>query len=269
MDYGISGKVAVVTGADSGIGLETAKLLLNEGARVVLTDKTAAAVEKAAAQLPAASAARVLAIGADLTKPQHVARLHAQTNRHFGPAAILVHAAGITGPTGGFLDLKDEDWLLAIEVDFMTAVRVCRAFLPDMQGQKWGRVVLFASEDAVQPYIEELPYCAAKAGVLNLAKGLSKAFARDGITVNTVSPAVIATPMTDAMMEKRAKEMGTSFDDALKDFLAKERPTLELQRRGTVEEVASAIAYLCSAQSSFVLGANIRVDGGAVAAIAT
>jgi NAD(P)-dependent dehydrogenase (short-subunit alcohol dehydrogenase family) len=113
-----------------------------------------------------------------------------------------------------------------------------------------------------------MPYCAAKAGVLNLSKNLAKAYAKDGILVNSVSPAFIATPMTDNMMEQRSQKMGVSFDEAIATFLQEKRPHLELQRRGKAQEVAAVIAFLCSEQSSYVVGANYRVDGGSVATMA-
>ena len=149
----------------------------------------------------------------------------------------------------------------------MGTVRVVRAFVPAMAERGSGRIVLFASEDSEQPYADELPYCAAKAGIRNLAKGLSKTYSKHGVLVNSVGPAYIATPMTDAMMTKRAKENGTGFDEAIQSFLKEERPTLELQRRGRPEEVAAVVVFLCSAQASFCNGANYRVDGGSVATI--
>jgi len=149
----------------------------------------------------------------------------------------------------------------------MAAVRTCRAFIPAMRAAGWGRVILLSSEDAVQPYPDEIPYCASKAAVLNLAKSLSKAYAKDGVLVNTVSPAFIATPMTDAMMEQRSKQMGVSHDEAIASFFDQQRPHIELKRRGQPEEVAAVIAFLCSERSSFVLGANWRVDGGSVASL--
>jgi NAD(P)-dependent dehydrogenase (short-subunit alcohol dehydrogenase family) len=123
------------------------------------------------------------------------------------------------------------------------------------------------SEDASQPYDDELPYCAAKAGVLSFAKGLSRSYAQEGLLVNTVSPAFIHTPMTDAMMDKRAKQIGSSFDEAIESFLDEERPYMELKRRGEPEEVANVVAFLCSDLASFVNGSNYRVDSGSVATI--
>ncbi len=265
MDLGLNGKIAVITGSDSGIGKATAELLAGEGVKVAVIDKTSEALQQAAEEI--GKFGEVLAVQADLTKLEEVEAAKRQIFERFRTVHILVHAAGITGATGDFLELSDEEWYKAIEVDLMAAVRTCRTFIPAMREAGWGRVILISSEDAVQPYPEELPYCACKAGVLNLAKGLSKAYGKDGVLVNTVSPAFIATPMTDAMMEKRSKEMGISFDKAISDFLDQERPNLELKRRGRPEEVAAVIAFLCSERSSFVLGANWRVDGGSVASL--
>jgi 3-oxoacyl-[acyl-carrier protein] reductase len=99
------------------------------------------------------------------------------------------------------------------------------------------------------------------------AKGLSKTYARKGVLINAVSPAFIATPMTDAMMKKRSQEQHMSFNEAIESFLDEERPTLELHRRGKAEAVAAAMVYLCSQQASFITGANVRVDAGSVASV--
>lgn len=265
MDLGLTDKIAVVTGGDSGIGKATAARLAHEGANVAVIDKDLESVQQAAQEI--GKFGEVLAIQADLTQLNEVENAKRQVLDRFGTVHILVHAAGITGASKDFLELSDEDWYESIEVDLMAAVRTCRAFIPAMREAGWGRVILISSEDAVQPYPEEMPYCACKAGVLNLAKNLSKAYAKDGVLVNTVSPAYVATPMTDAMMEKRSQQMGVSFDEAITSFLEQNRPHLELKRRGRPEEIADVIAFLCSERSSFVLGANWRVDGGSVASL--
>jgi 3-oxoacyl-[acyl-carrier protein] reductase len=255
----------VITGGDSGIGKATAELLVREGAKVALINKTLESLEQAAKEV--GQFGDVFAVQADLTKLEAVEAAQRQILDRFGTVHILVNAAGITGAASDFLELSDADWYETLEIDLMAAVRVCRAFIPSMRSAGWGRVVLIASEDAVQPYPEEVPYCACKAAILNLAKNLSKAYAKDGVLVNTVSPAYIATSMTDAMMEKRSKQMGVSFDEAIASFLQENRPHLELKRRGKVEEVANVIGFLCSERSSFVLGSNYRVDGGSVASL--
>lgn len=265
MDFGIAGKVAVVTGGDSGIGKATAKLLAAEGVKIALLDKTADQLKDTIAEVQKVGEA--LPVQADLTQREQVEAAKRQIVDQFGGVHILVNAAGITGPQKDFLSLTDEDWLQTLEVDFMAAVRVCRAFIPLMQQAGWGRIVLISSEDAVQPYVDEMPYCAAKAALLNFTKNLSNAYAQDGILVNAVSPAYIETPMTDAMMEKRSQKLGIDFKQAVETFLQEKRPHLVLQRRGKAAEVAAVIAFLCSQQSSFVVGSNFRVDGGSVATV--
>ena len=265
MDYGIKGRTAVVTGADSGMGRSTARMLLGEGVRVVVSDKDEAAIEAVAGDLK--QHGEIHARAADVTDLASIEALKAFAIEKLGKVEFLVHAAGVTGPQGDFHTIDDDAWMSAIDIDLMGAVRTVRAFVTGMAEQKFGRIILFGSEDAEQPYPDELPYCAAKAAILNLSKGLSKAYAKDGILVNAVSPAFVATPMTDAMMEKRAKETGESFDEAIQSFLKEERPTLELKRRGEPDEVAAAVLFLLSKNATFITGANLRIDGGSVATV--
>lgn len=267
MDFGIKGKVALVTGADSGIGKHTARLLLEEGCIVAISDKAGGQVKQSAAEL--SSLGEVIAIEADITDTAAVKAMVAEARERQGAADILVNCAGVTGATGDFLEVDDAGWQETLDINLMGAVRVCREAIPPMREKKWGRVILIGSEDAVQPYVDELAYCASKAGILNLAKGLSKAYGCDNVLVNSVSPAFIETPMTDAMMEKRAEEKGTSVDEAIQTFLAEERPNMVLKRRGKPEEVAAAIVFLCSERASFINGENVRVDSGSVDTVAS
>lgn len=264
MDLGIAGRTALITGGDSGIGWSTAAELLREGATVVLTDRDADQLRAAAQDLGAAPD-RLHAFPADLTRPADIEELRRRTAAAVGPVDTLVHCAGITGAQGKFHEIDDAGWLSTLDVDLLAPVRVTRTFLDDLRASGRGRLVFIASEDAVQPYDDELPYCAAKAGVLALAKGLSRSYAGQGLLVNAVSPAFIRTPMTDAMMDRRADELGVTRDEAIRSFLDEERPFLELKRRGSPEEVAAVIAFLCSDRASFVNGSNYRVDGGSVA----
>lgn len=265
MDFGIKGKVALITGGDSGIGRATAKLLADEGVKIALLDKTSDQLQNTLEAVKTVGEA--FAVQADLRNLAAVKAARDEVVQHYGTVDIIVNCAGITGATGDFFEISDDDWHEALEVDLMAAVRVCRAFVPLMQQSGWGRVVLVTSEDAVQPYTDEMPYCAAKAGLLNFTKNLSKACAKNGVLVNSVSPAFIATPMTDAMMHQRAEKLGVSVDEAIATFLKEKRPHLELQRRGKAQEVAAVITFLCSQLSSFVVGSNYRVDGGSVASI--
>lgn len=266
MDLGISGKKALVTGADSGIGWETARLLLAEGVTVVMSDKDQESLDEAAARLDAPSGS-LFAFAADITSVEDLEELSDKVQGAVGDIDILVQSAGVTGAQGKFHEIDDEGWTSTIDIDLLGPVRLVRQFLAALRQGGWGRLVFLASEDAVQPYDDELPYCAAKAGILALSKGLSRSYASEGLLVNAVSPAFIHTPMTDAMMEKRSEERGEPKEEAIQSFLEEERPYMELGRRGEPEEVAAVIAFLCSDRASFVNGSNYRVDSGSVATI--
>ena len=266
MDLGISGKTALITGGDSGIGWHTARLLLSEGVTVVLSDLDQKELDAAAKKLDAPKG-KLHAFAADVTSVDSLAALHASTAEAVGDIDILVQASGVTGAQGLFHEITDEGWTKTLEVDLMGPVRLVREFLPDLRKGGWGRLVFVASEDAVQPYDDEIPYCSAKAGILALAKGLSRSYALEGLLVNAVSPAFIHTPMTDAMMQKRGAKLGVTPKQAIESFLDEERPYMELKRRGEPDEVANVIAFLCSEAASFVNGSNYRVDSGSVATI--
>lgn len=266
MDLGITGKKALITGADSGIGWETARMLLDEGATVIISDQDQESLDAAAKQLKAPKD-RLYAFAADITSLDALAELHEKVQDAVGDIDILVQSAGVTGAQGLFHEISDEGWTKTLEIDLLGPVRLVRQFLPSLRKGGWGRLVFLASEDAVQPYDDELPYCSAKAGILALAKGLSRSYATEGLLVNCVSPAFIHTPMTDAMMQKRGKELGVTPKQAIESFLDEERPYMELKRRGEPDEVAAVIAFLCSDLASFVNGSNYRVDSGSVATI--
>ena len=268
MDLGITGKLALITGAAGEIGLETALLLAGDGANLLLTDFDEDELAEAAEKVRARFDVDVYTEIADMTKQADADRLASVGDEH-GGISICLHAAGITGAKGDPLEIADEDYEEAWAIDFMSAVRISRAIVPGMAERGWGRIVFVASENAVQSYADEMPYNVAKAALLNFTKGTAQVYAPKGVLMNIVSPAFIATDMTDGMMEKRADERGESFDEAIESFLEKERPHLVLERRGRPEEVASVIALLCSDRASFVVGSNYRVDGGAVLAMNT
>jgi len=262
MDLGLHEHTALITGADSGIGLACAQTLLAEGASVIITDQYPDRLAAAAAYL---DHPRLYHFPVDVRSNDSIDDLvHYITTLDTPYADILINAAGIHGPDSAFHEIDDDGWRETFEVNLFGSVRMTRAALPWMRERGWGRVVFISSEDGVQPYASEVPYSASKAAILNLAKGISRTYAKDGVLINTVSPAFISTPMTDEMMTKRAEQRGTDMHEAIQSFLAEERPSMETNRRGKPEEVAAVIAFLCSEQASFVNGANYRVDAGSV-----
>lgn len=263
MKLGIRDRVALITGAAGGIGLATAKVLAEEGVKLVLSDLNQQMLDEKTTMLPA----QTLRLAADVMRQQDIDAVVHEARQTFGHIDIVVHTAGVTGAKGDPLTLSDDDYLEAWQIDFMSAVRVARATIPAMRERHWGRFVCITSENMVQPYWEEAVYNTAKAGLAAFIKGLSYEEAKYGVLCNTVAPAYIQSAMTDGMMNQRAKALGISFDEAVKSFLAEERPGIVQQRRGQAEEVAPAIAFLVSERASFINGSNLRVDGGSVMAI--
>jgi 3-oxoacyl-[acyl-carrier protein] reductase len=267
MNLGLKDKVVLVTAASQGIGRAIAEAFAAEGAKVAITARRGDHIQKAAQEISQTSGTQVMGIAADASKADDNRRMVEEVVRRFGSVHVLVNNAGGVGAFAGFDSLSDNDWLDVLNLNVMSAVRATRAVLPHMQRQKWGRIVNISSESGTQPDAAMSHYNASKAAMNNLTKSLSKAYAQDGILVNTVSPAFIMTPLLRDMLQKMANERGVSFQEAVNGFLNANRPHIELKRPGEPEEVASAVVFLASERASFITGANLRVDGGSVASI--
>ncbi|WP_179008690.1 SDR family NAD(P)-dependent oxidoreductase [Winogradskyella forsetii] len=267
MDLKIKGKTALITGADSGIGLETAKFLARAGVNIILSDKDGGEELDEAKRIVEAESNdnnKIVTIAADLSKNEGVLKMAKQIDDDFGGVHIVFHSAGARGAADDFLNLTDDDWMKTIEIDLLGAVRVARAFIPQMQKNNWGRMIMVASENAFQPYENESPYNACKAAIVNLSKCLSRSYSKENMLFNCISPAFVKTPMTEAMMEEVAEEQNLSIEEAEAWFVKNKRPHIAMERRGKPEEVASTVAFLCSEHASYINGSNIRIDGGAV-----
>lgn len=266
MKLGLKEKVVLVTGASKGIGKAIAVAFAAEGSRVVLNARNQQELEQAVQEIRQ-SGGYALALAADVMSASEVQRLAQQTVERFGTVHVLVNNAGGAGGFASFEELSDEDWINIFNLNVLSAVRMTRALLPFMKQQKWGRIINIASESGIQPDPFMPHYNAAKAAVINLTKSLSKAYASDGILVNTVSPAFIKTPLVEQLLAAQAQEQGVTPQKAEQAFLRQNRPHIELGRPGTPEEVASAVVFLASEAASFITGANLRVDGGSVASV--
>jgi 3-oxoacyl-[acyl-carrier protein] reductase len=267
MELGLKGKAVLVTGASKGIGKAIAAAFATEGAKVAIAARNLADLETAAGEIAKSTGAEVMSVAADLTKAVDIVRMTNEVVKRFGTVHVLVNNAGGVGAFAPFENLTDDDWLQVLNFNVLSAVRATRAVLPYMQKQKWGRIINISSESGTQPDAFMPHYNASKAALNNLTKSLSKAFASDGILVNTVSPAFIMTPLVSGMLGKLAQEQGLSPEQVTAQFLATNRPHIELKRPGESEEVASAVVFLASEQASFITGTNLRVDGGSVASV--
>lgn len=267
MDLGLKDKVVLVTAASQGIGRAIAEAFAAEKSKVAITARGGDHIKKAAQEIGQSSGTEVIGLAADASKAEDNIRMVDEVVRRFGTVHVLVNNAGGVGAFASFDQLADENWLDVLNLNVMSAVRATRAALPYMQRQKWGRVINISSESGTQPDAAMPHYNASKAAINNLTKSLSKAYAKDGILVNTVSPAFIMTPLLQDMLQKMAQEQGVSFQQAVDGFLATNRPHIELKRPGEPEEVASAVVFLASERASFITGANLRLDGGSVASV--
>ena len=266
MNLELKGKVVLVTGASKGIGKAIAEAFAAEGSNVVLNARNQQELEQVAQEIQRRGG-NALAIAADVMQADEVQRLVQQAIARFGTIHVLVNNVGGAGAFASFEELSDEDWINIFHLNVLSTVRLTRAILPSMQQQKWGRIINISSESGTQPDPFMPHYGAAKAAVNNLTKSLSKAYAQEGILVNTVSPAFIKTPLIEQLLAAQAKERGITPQEAEQDFLRQNRPHIELGRPGTTEEVAAAVVFLASEAASFINGSNLRVDGGSVASI--
>jgi 3-oxoacyl-[acyl-carrier protein] reductase len=267
MELGLRNKIVLVTGASKGIGRAVAEAFAAEGSKVAITARGAEELRKTAGEISQNTGAEVVGIAADMSKADDITRAVDEVVKRFGTVHVLVNNAGGVGAFAPFEKLSDQDWLDILNFNLLSAVRATRAVLPHMQRQKWGRIINVSSESGTQPDAFMPHYNASKAAMNNLTKSLSKAYASEGILVNTVSPAFIMTPLVAEMLQKIAKEQGASPKEVQAQFLEKNRPHIELKRPGESEEVASAVVYLASERASFITGTNLRVDGGSVASV--
>lgn len=244
---GVRDRVAVVTGGGKGIGLGIARRLAAGGAAVVVSGRDAGALDAFVAEAKNAGG-RAHAVVADLATEGAADKLVAATLEAFGKAEILVNNAGITRD-GLLLRMSDADWDAVIDTNLKGAFRAIRAFTKPMMKQRWGRIVNIASVIGLIGNAGQANYAASKAGLIGLTKSVAKELASRHITVNAVAPGFIQTSMTEALGEK------------VREGLQAQIP---LGRLGTVEDVAHAVAFLCSEEAGYVTGQVLPVDGGMV-----
>jgi 3-oxoacyl-[acyl-carrier protein] reductase len=270
MDLGLANKIALITGASKGIGAAIAAELAREGADVAICAREPKALDETARHL-AQLGRQVVAVPANLATAAGVQSVVDTTLARFGRVDILVNNVGGAGGPGGFMNLRDDDWQLAWDLNVMAAVRFARALIPGMVERKWGRVINIGSTAARQPDTIVVHYNCAKAALLGLSKTLANAYAKDGIMVNCVLPGLTRTPAIESTAAKRLKENGESIEglsveDVVQRYWGPRRP-IPAGRVGRPEDLASIVAFLASDRASFISGTAIDVDGGWVKSI--
>lgn len=239
----LQGKRAVVTGGAQGIGRAVVERLLASGARVAIWDRDAALAERTAAEL----GGNVSAFAVDVTDLASVEKVTAETVAAFGGIDILVNNAGISGPNTKLWEYPPEAWAQVLAINLTGPFNCCRAVVPGMVAQNYGRIVNVASIAGKEGNPNASAYSASKAGVIALTKSLGKELAEYDIAVNCVTPAVAKTAIFDQMTDEHIAYM-----------LAK----IPRARFVKVEEIAATIAFAASADCSFTTGAVFDISGG-------
>jgi 3-oxoacyl-[acyl-carrier protein] reductase len=241
----LKNRVAVITGGAQGIGYATAERMLGSRASVVLWDMDGPLLAKAKGSL--GKLGRVGAAQLELTDEAAVAKATAQAIAEFGRIDILVNNAGITGGNATTWELAPDVWRRVIEVNLVAPYLVCRALVPQMLRQGYGRIVNVASVAGKEGNPNASHYSASKAGVIALTKSLGKELATQGILVNAVAPAAAKTAMFDTMTPQ--------FIDYMKS-------KIPMGRFVEVEEIAAAVCWLASEDCSFTTGSVLDISGG-------
>lgn len=237
----LAGRAAFVSGSGANIGRAVALRLAGMGAAVVVNGSSDEAACRQTARAVEAAGGRALVAMGDVGRAQDVEAIAARALGEFGAVDIVVNNAA-RRPHKPFLEMSEADWHGVLDVALTGAFRTCRAFLPGMVERGWGRIVNFGGMKAIRGYHEGAPISAAKHGVLGLTKALSTEFAGRGVTVNLVSPGQI-------------RRDGAEDDPA-------RAATIPAGTMGRPEDIAAAVAFLCSPEARFVTGQMIAVNGG-------
>ena len=257
MDLGLKNRICLVTGSTAGIGLETARVLAAEGARVVVNGRDADRTEQARVESGAA-----LALACDLTEPGAAEKLVTKTAQALGPVECLVNNVGEAYQVG-FEELTDQQWDAMWQLNVMSYVRCIRAVLPAMKEAGAGTIVNVSSTAGKRPSTGMPNYSVTKAAVLSLSRLVADLYAKHGVRCNAVAPGPTATPAWLDEGGLADQQAASSYKTRLQvlEAVGAGRP---LGRLAEPAEIASVIAFLCSERASYVTGSAWSADGGTV-----
>jgi len=249
----LEGKVALVTGSTSGIGLATARALAAEGARVMINGfGDAGEIEGIEQEL------RAVHDGADLSDPAQIARMLRRCADELGGPDILVNNAGVqfVSPVESF---PPEKWDSILAINLSAVFHTTRLALPAMRSNGWGRIINTASAHSLVASPNKSAYVAAKHGVAGFTKTVALESAKDGVTVNCISPGYVWTTLVENQIPDTMKARNLTREQVMNDVLLAAQPT---KRFVTPEEVAALAAFLCRDEAGSITGANLSMDGG-------
>lgn len=266
MDLYLKNRIVVVTGSSHGVGKVIVEALAREGAEAIVCGRNRTRVAETQAGF-LASGYRVKGATLDVTRPEEVREFFQSMIAPQGRLDILVNNVGGAERFGGFLDLADEDWRRAYDLNFMSAVYFSRAAVPFLKKSDAGRIINISSVPARQPGKFNPHYSAAKAALLNLSKHLSNILAADNILVNAICPSTLKGGGWDANVGDRARHEHVSPEEAAARMEEEERRKNPLGRMGTPEDIANLVAFLASPCAGFITGTCIDADGGTIRSI--
>ena len=246
MFFDLTGQTAIVTGAAQGIGEGIAKRLAQAGARIAVADRNTAAAEASAGRLDSIGA-QAFSVNVDVTSPSSIEAMVEQVLAKTGRIDILVNNAGVAGKAAPVWDQTDDDWQSVIDINLSGVFQCCRAVIGHMRDRDYGRIVNIASVAGKDGNPNMSAYSASKAGVIALTKSLGKEVAENNICVNSVTPAVIRTPILEQLTAEQV------------DYMTSRIPR---RRTGKIEEVAAVVHFLASPDCSFVTSQTYDVSGG-------
>ncbi|MET4274840.1 MULTISPECIES: 3-hydroxybutyrate dehydrogenase [unclassified Bradyrhizobium] len=259
----LKGKVAVVTGSTSGIGLGYARAFAGAGANVVLNGMGARAdVENERSAIEREFGVKAVYSAADMDSPDQIAELIALAESTFGSVDVLVNNAGVqhVAPVEEF---PVDKWNAIIGINLSSAFHAIRAVVPGMKKRGWGRIITTASAHSIVASPFKSAYVAAKHGIVGLTKTVALELARSKITCNCISPGYVWTPLVEKQIPNTMVARNMMRDEVISEVLLAAQPTKEFV---TVEQVASLALFLCSQDAAQITGANLSVDGGWTAA---
>ena len=242
--FDLTGRVACVTGASSGLGRQAALILAAAGAKVVGVARRSDALQS----LEDEAGPSVATIVADVADPKRTKTLCANVASHFGAPDIVVHAAGINTRQPAS-DVTPEGWDMTLALNLSAPFFITQAMVPAMQAKGWGRIVNFASLQTTRAFPGGIAYGATKAGIGQLTRAMAEAWSGDGITANAIGPGFFPTELTAAV-----------FDDP--DRAARNAAQTCIGRNGVLEDLDGPLLFLCSDASGYVTGQTLMVDGG-------
>lgn len=258
MDLGIKGRSAIVTGGSRGIGRETARQFLEEGARVLICGRNADSLERTRSELAQATGGEIHAVVADMSKPGDVERLIATAKDKFGGVDILVNNAGQMY-SGRFDVMTDAGLKEQLETKLFGFLRAIRLVYPQMKAQGWGRIVNVIGGAGKEPDPYMFGSGITNSGLLNITKSLSTEFGEHNVLVNAICPGWVDTNLWRRNAQGLAAELGAQSEEEARRRAARKN---SLNRFGRPEELANAIVFLCSERASYITGVSLNLDGG-------